>query len=207
MLNLERQEMKKHKYTIGKLRSKVDKEIDKLRGQQSSGRFATLYEPEQVTLCKSVIETIKTLTKDKEKRKSFELFARTKKFEFYKDLCQKIQKNFPIDNSLLTKLAYVDPAKIDLEKTESSFQEICNHMPSFIKDETDDVISQLRSLRLNKTDFDQERYQKYLKDSVDDTIPFKDIVGIDDIWSPIKRNRKYPSLGRFLKAVLSFIHL
>ena len=117
----------KHKYTIRKLRSKFDKQIDKLRGQQSSGRFATLYEPEQVTLCKSVIETIKTLTKDKEKRKSFELFARTKKFEFYKDLCQKIQKNFPIDNSLLTKLAYVDPAKIDLEKTESSFKEICNH--------------------------------------------------------------------------------
>ena len=29
----------------------------------ASGRFATLYEPEQVTLCKSVIETIETLTK------------------------------------------------------------------------------------------------------------------------------------------------
>ena len=147
----------KHKYTIGKLRSKVGI---------------------QVTLCKSVIETIKTLTKDKEKRKSFEVFARSKKFEFYKALCQKIQKNFPIDNNLLTKLAYVDPAKIDLE-------EICNHMPSFIKDETDEVISQLRTLRLNKTDFDQERYHKYLKDAVDYTIPFKDIVGIDEIWSPI----------------------
>ena len=196
----------KIKYNIKKMMTKVDKELQKLKAEQSSGKFALLYEPEQITLSKAVRETIKGLTQNKIEKQSFEIFAKSKKLEFYHNMCRKIQKTFPLDNNLLTKLVYIDPAKVDDEKTEDAFKEICDQMPQFIKEENDDVISQLRSLRLNKSDFDKEKYDKYLKEVKDDSIPFKDIDGIDELWSPIIRNQKYASLGRFLKAVLSFIH-
>ena len=151
--------------------TKVDKEQQKLKAQQSSGKFALLYEPEEITSSKPVRETIKGLTQNKIEKQSFEIFAKSKKLEFYHNMCLKIQKTFPLDNNLLTKLVYIDPAKVDDEKTEDEFKEICDQMPHFIKEENDDVISQLRSLRLNKSDFDKERYDKYLKDVKDDSIP------------------------------------
>ena len=196
----------KTKYNIRKVMIKVDKEKQKLENQLSSGRFATLYESEEITLSKSVKDTIKSLTQDKTERQSMEIFAKTKKLKFYHSLCLKIQKTFPLDNVLSTKLVYIDPAKLEDDKTEDAFREICDTIPHFIKEGKDDIISELRKLRLNKSDFGKEKYEKYLKEFNDDEILFKDIDAIDEVWSPVILSKKYYSLGRFLKAVLSFIH-
>ena len=40
----------------------------------------------------------------------------------------------------------------------------------------------------------------------DDSLLFNDLPRIDEVWSPIIKNKRYSSLGKLLKAVLSFFH-
>ena len=143
---------------------------------------------------------------DKAEKKELEMFAKEKKLDFYHSLCLNIQKSFPLDNSILTHLAYIDPAKVDHDNTEKAFKEICDRMPHFIKpEEKDEVIVQLRILQMNKADFGED-YEDYCLQVQDESKLFIDLPRIDEIWSPIIKKKKYYFLGKFIKAVLSFIH-
>ena len=75
-----------------------------------------------------------------------------------------------------------------------------------MKDETDQVVSQLRWLQLDQSDFTGTDYENYLKLVQDDSLLFNDLPRIDEVWSPIIKNKRYSSLGKLLKAVLSFFH-
>lgn len=196
----------KQKYNHNKRMEKMDKEEEKLRDKLSNGRFATVFEPKQVTLSSTVKETIKSLYQTRCEGQEMEMHARELKLEFYLGLCKKIQQSLPLDNALLSKIVYIDPAKLNDDKTEKKFMEICEQMPGYIGTEKDEVISDYRKLRLNQADMGKD-YEKYLEEVKDDDILFKDKLPIDMIWSPIiKKKNKYPSLGKFLKAVLSFTH-
>ena len=152
---------------------------------------------------------LKDLTAGKQDRKTcvreMEEKARAQKLEFYHNLSLNIQKYLPLDNSLLTYLVYIDPKLVSHEKTEDSFMKICAKMSNFIQEEeVDEVISELRVLQVNMTDFGQN-YLEYCEQSREEIL-FNKTERIDKIWSPIIKNPKYQVLGKFLKSVLSFIH-
>ena len=127
--------MIKQKFNISKEKEKVSKHKEKLGDKLSSGRFATLYEADKMTLSKELKETIANLSQDKAERKDFEMLAKVKKKKFYHLLCLNIQTNFPLDNSLLANLVYIDLSKIDSDRTKTSIKAICEKMSSFLKDE------------------------------------------------------------------------
>ena len=54
---------------------KISKEKEKLVDRLSSGRFATLYAAESITLGKDLKETIANLSQNKAERKDFEMLA------------------------------------------------------------------------------------------------------------------------------------
>ena len=74
---LERADMLKEKLVLKKSLDKIKKELKRLEGSLSSGKFATLYESGEITLSKTMRETIKKIT-DNEKDK--------------KDLVRKLEK-------------------------------------------------------------------------------------------------------------------
>jgi hypothetical protein len=200
----------KEKYDISKKLEKMETKRRKLEDSLSSGKYATLYEASEITLSKKVKETIKDLTADKEDRKTcvreMEEEAKLKKLEFYKIFCLNIQRYFPLDNSILAYLVYIDPKLVDNEKTEDAFRKICGKMSDFIKtEEVDEVISELRMLQLKTSDFG-ENYLEYCKQRSNDSLLFNQTERIDKIWTPIIKNPKYPLLGKFIKGALSFIH-
>ena len=97
-------------------------------------------------------------------------------------MCTSIQSHLPLDNSLLTNLVYIDPLKEDDEKTEEAVKEICDKMSNYIKpEEKDSVIAELRLLACDLG----EDYPLYCEKRMDDSIAFKDVPRIDQIWSPI----------------------
>ena len=198
----------KQKYKHKKRMEKFDKELEKIREKKSVGRFATIFETKQVTLCSQVKETIKRLYDQttRSEKENVEMHAKELKLEFYVALCKKLLQSLPLQNQLLSKMIFIDPYKLDDDKTEKKLLEICDHMQEFIGAEKDEVISEFRSLRLNKADFGED-YKKYLIQCADENLLFKDKLPIDQVWAPIiKQKIKYPSLGKFLKAVLSFTH-
>ena len=67
-------------------------------------------------------------------------------------------------------MVFIDPAKIDHDKTEAALKAICEKMPDFMKDETDQVVSQLRWLQLDKSDFKGTDNENYLKLVQDDSL-------------------------------------
>ena len=78
-------------------------------------------------------------------------------------------------------------------------------MSSYIQEEeVDEVISELRMLKVNMTDFGPN-YLEYCEQRREEML-FNKAERIDKIWAPIIRNPKYQVLGKFLKSVLSFIH-
>ena len=94
--------------------------------------------------------TISDLTKNLEEGKvrsaELEWMAKEKKRDFYHSLALNIQKRLPLENQLLTNLAYIDSALINNEKNETAFRKIADKMPYFIKpEEKDDVIAELRT--------------------------------------------------------------
>ena len=125
----------KLKYNISKMILKIDKEKEKLGDSLSSGRFATLYEANRIMLGKDLTETIANLTNNKAERKDFEMLARIKKQKFYLRLCLRIQKNFPLENSLLSNLVFIDLAKIYHDKPEAALKAIWGKIPEFMKEE------------------------------------------------------------------------
>ena len=50
--------------------------------------------------------------------------AKLKKFEFYKIFCLNMQTYFPIDDSLLAYLVYIDHKLVGNEKAEDAFRKI-----------------------------------------------------------------------------------
>ena len=118
------------------------------------------------------------------------MLAKIKNQKFYYWLCLSIQKNFPLDNNLLANMVFSDPAKSNHDKTEAALKAICEKMPDFTEDETDQVVSQLRCLQLNKSDFKGTDYEKCLKLVQDGSLLFNDLR-IDEVWSPIIKNKRY----------------
>ena len=164
-----------------------------------------------ITLTKEVKVTISDLTKSleegKERSAELVLMAKEKKRDFYHSLALNIQKRLPLDNQILTNLAYIDPSLINNDKTEAAFRKIAEKMPCFIKpEEIDDVIAELRILQISKEDFGED-FKEYVLQKEDENLPFQELMRIDQVWSKIISNkRKYPHLRRFIMATLSFIH-
>ena len=96
----------------------------------SSGRYVKLLDIHDLTLTREVKATISDLTKNLEEGKvrsaELELMAKEKKRDFYHSLALNIQKRLPLENQLLTNLAYIDPALINNEKTETVFRKIAD---------------------------------------------------------------------------------
>ena len=194
------------KVDLSKQMAKLGKEKKKLESKLSEGRYAKLYDVDNITLSKDLRITISGLAKNSEEKCELETMAKEKKLDFYHRLALGLQKRLPLDNHLLTQLAYIDPILICNEKTEGALKKISEKMSSFIKpEEIDSVISELRRLQMNKDDFGED-FHEYCKQKKDDTILFKDLMRIDRVWSPIIRNEKYFNLGNLLKACLSFVH-
>ena len=187
------------------------KQREKLQLKVSSGRYVKLLDIKDMTLTKEVKVTISDLTKNLEEGKvrsaELVLMAKEKKRDFYHSLALNIQKRLPLDNQILTNLAYIDPALINNEKTEAAFRKIAEKMPCFIKpEEKDDVIAELRNLQIRKEDFGED-FKEYVLQKKDENLPFQELMRIDQVWSKIISNKKkYPNLGRFIMATLSFIH-
>ena len=194
------------KIELSKQMAKSVKEKKKLESKHSEGRYAILYEVDNITLSKDLRIKISGLAKNSEEKCELETMAKEKKLDFHHRLALGLQKRFPLDNHLLTQLSYIDPVLICNEKTEGAFKKIAEKMSSFIKpEEIDSIISELRRLQMNRDDFGED-YKEYSEQKKDDTLLFKDLMRIDRVWSPIIKNEKYIHLGNLLKACLSFVH-
>ena len=196
----------REKLELKKKLAMISKKKHNLEEDLSQGKFATLYDPKELTLSKNVRETIAKVTEGHSNKKSLakelEKRAKEKKWQFYQALSKNIQNYLPLDNGLLSKLAFIDPLKVDDMKTEEAFKFICKQMPNFIKHtEIEEVISDLRSLQLNLADMG-EKFAEYCKLRSDHSLDEKEIPGIDLIWSPVIKNPKYQYLAKFLRAVL-----
>ena len=207
---LERADMLKEKLVLKKSLDKIKKELKILEGSLSSGKFATLYESGEITLSKTMRETIKKITDNEKDKKDLvrklEKRAKEKKLEFYTHLAENIKKYLPLDNRMLSKLVYLDPLRIEDDKTEKSFRYICQQLPKFINEtEIDEVVSELRNLQLNLSDMG-DLFTEYCKQRKNISTNECDVERIDTIWSKVIQNPKYQFLGKFLRAVLSFIH-
>ena len=149
--DLELSEVTSEKKEITRRIEQSKKQKEKLQLKVSSGRYVKLLDIHDMTLTREVKATISDLTKNLEEGKvrsaELELMAKEKKREFYHSLALNIQKRLPLENQLLTNIAYIDPALINNEKTEAAFRKIADKMPYFIKpEEKDDVIAELRTL-------------------------------------------------------------
>ena len=194
------------KIDLSKEMKKLQKEKKKMESKMSGGRYALLYEVDQITLSKDVKMTISELAKNSEEKYELETMAKEKKLEFHHRLALGLQKRFPLDNNLLTNLSYIDPALVFNEKTESAFKKIAEKMSNFIKEEeVDSIVSDIRRLQMNKEDLGKD-FKKYCEQKKDDKILFKDLMRIDKVWSPVIKSKKYCHLAKLLKACLSFVH-
>ena len=191
---------------LSKQMAKLVKEKKKLESKISEGRYALLFEIEQITLSKEVKIRISELAKNSAEKCELETMAKEKKLQFHHKLAIGIQRRFPLDNNLLTQLSYIDPVLICNEKTENAFKKIAEKMPSYIKEEEiDSIVSELRKLQMNKEDLG-EAFKEYCEQKKDDKLLFKDLIRIDSVWSPVLRSKKYYHLSKLLKACLSFVH-
>ena len=209
-VQLEETESGREKLALKRSVDKVKKELKKLENGLSSGKFATLYESEELTLSKSFREIINKLTEGAKNQKNLarELVKRAKenKLEFYTQMAKNIQKYLPLDNRMLSKLVYIDPLKIEDKSTEDSFRFICKQLPTYISEtEVDEVVSDLRILQVNLADMG-ELFTEYCKTRENSSSNECEIQRIDLVWSSVIKNPKYQFLSKFLRAVLSFIH-
>ena len=155
-------------------------------------------------------ETIKKITDNEKDKKDLvrklEKRAKEKKLEFYTHLAENIKKYLPLDNRMLSKLVYLDPLRIEDDKTEKSFRYIYQQLPKFINEtEIDEVVSELRNLQLNLSDMG-DLFTEYCKQRKNISTNECDVERIDTIWSKVIQNPKYQFLDKLLRAVLSFIH-
>ena len=194
------------KIDLSKQMKKLVKEKQRLESKMSDGRYALLYEVDQITLSKDVKMTISELAKNSEENWALETMAKEKKLEFHHRLALALQKRFPLDNHLLTHLSYIDPVLICNEKTESAFKKIAEKMSNFIKEEEiDSIVSEIRRLQMNNKDLGED-FKEYCEQKKDNKLLFKDLMRIDRVWSPVIKSEKYCHLAKLLKACLSFVH-
>ena len=84
---------------------------------------------------------------------------------------------------MLSKLVYLDPLRIEDDKTEKSFRYICQQLPKFINEtEIDEVVSELRNLQLNLSDMG-DLFTEYCKQRKNISTNECDVERIDTIWS------------------------